>query len=63
MLGSINTKEACNAAGGTFLPHVFGWMVHVYPYETDPKKIWSRHGDDSSHEMMNDPEMGGMKMD
>jgi hypothetical protein len=27
--GTITTKAACDAAGGTFLPHVFGWMVHV----------------------------------
>ena len=31
--GSINTQEACDAAGGTFLPVVFNWMVHVYPFE------------------------------
>ena len=41
LLGSIHTKEACDKAGGVFLPHLFGWMVHVYPYETDPRKIWS----------------------
>lgn len=27
--GSITTKAACDAAGGTFRPHLFGWMVHV----------------------------------
>jgi len=27
--GTITTKAACDAAGGTFLPHIFGWMVHV----------------------------------
>jgi len=27
--GSITTRAACDAAGGTFLPHLFGWMVHV----------------------------------
>ena len=41
LLGSITTKEECEAEGGMFLPHVLGWMVHVYPYETDPKKVWS----------------------
>ena len=47
LLGSITTGTACRAAGGKFLPHVFGWMVHVYPYETDPAKIWaSGMGDD-----------------
>ncbi len=27
--GTITTKAACDAAGGTFFPHLFGWMVHV----------------------------------
>jgi hypothetical protein len=39
--GSIATKEACSAAGGRFYPQVFGWMVHVYPWETDPKLVWA----------------------
>jgi hypothetical protein len=46
--GSINTQEACDAAGGTFLPVVFNWMVHVYPFEKDQANIWSverQHGD------------------
>lgn len=37
MAGSISTKEACNTAGGKFVPRVFGWMVHVYP---DDKDVW-----------------------
>jgi len=36
--GSINTKPACDAAGGVFMDNVFGWMVHVYPFEDDPAK-------------------------
>jgi hypothetical protein len=46
--GSIHTEEACNAAGGRFLPVVFNWMVHVYPFEKDQAAIWSverQHGD------------------
>jgi hypothetical protein len=39
--GSISTQDACAAAGGNFLPVIFGWMVHVYPYETSPEKIWA----------------------
>jgi hypothetical protein len=39
--GSISTEEACNQAGGRWYPQIFGWMVHVYPYETDPQKIWA----------------------
>ena len=46
--GSIATKEACDAAGGTFHPLVFNWMVHVYPFEKNPAAIWAverQHGD------------------
>ena len=39
--GSIATEEACEQAGGRWFPQIFGWMVHVYPYETDPAKIWA----------------------
>ncbi len=62
LMGSINTREACDAAGGVFLPHVFGWMVHVYPYETDPKKVWSTDDDDQGHDNMDHSAMPGMKM-
>ena len=41
LMGSISTKEECEAAGGTFLPHVFGWMVHLYPWEKTSDAIWS----------------------
>ena len=61
--GSITTKEACDAAGGTFQPHLFGWMVHVYPFETDPKKVWSIDDDNEGHDNMNHMDMPGMKMD
>ena len=40
--GSIATAEACRNAGGRFEPQIFGWMVHVYPFETTPAAIW-RH--------------------
>ncbi|HVT61364.1 MAG TPA: hypothetical protein VHR45_23575 [Thermoanaerobaculia bacterium] len=39
--GSIATAADCAAAGGQFHPVIFGWMVHVYPFETDPGKIWA----------------------
>lgn len=61
LMGSIDTREACEAAGGVFIPHVFGWMVHVYPYETDPAKIWSVD-DDHGHDNMDHSAMPGMKM-
>lgn len=39
--GSIASKEACDAAGGRFIPQIFGWMVHVYPFEQKPENVWS----------------------
>lgn len=39
--GSLHAKDACEAAGGTFIPRVFGWMVHVWPLETSDAKIWA----------------------
>ena len=62
LLGSITSKEACEAAGGDFHPHIFGWMVHVYPYEKDPKNIWSTDDDDQGHDNMDHSSMPGMKM-
>lgn len=41
LAGSIATKDACDEAGGRFMPSIFGWMVHVYPFETSPEKIWA----------------------
>jgi hypothetical protein len=61
LMGSINTKDACDAAGGVFIPHVFGWMVHVYPDESDPKDVWSID-DDHGHDNMDNSPMPGMKM-
>ena len=57
--GSISTQAACKEAGGTFLPHVLGWMVHVYPYETDEKKIWSTDDDEHGHDNMDHSTMPG----
>ena len=47
LAGSISTREECEAAGGTFYPLIFSWMVHVYPFEQTPAEIWSverQHG-------------------
>ena len=41
--GSIATQEACDAAGGRFQSVIFGWMVHVYPYEDSLDKIFAMH--------------------
>jgi hypothetical protein len=43
LAGSIATKEACDEAGGRFSPVIFGWMVHVYPYEEGLDKIFAMH--------------------
>jgi hypothetical protein len=50
--GTITTESACAAAGGRFYPQIFGWMVHVYPFATDPAVIWGR---DAMHEMEHQP--------
>lgn len=39
--GSIETAEACRQAGGRFLPRLFGWMIHLYPFEKDVADAWS----------------------
>jgi hypothetical protein len=41
MQGSIDTADACANAGGTFVPVVFGWMVHVWPNEKTDAAIWA----------------------
>jgi hypothetical protein len=39
--GSISTPDACAAAHGRFFPQLFGWMVHIYPFEKTSEKIWA----------------------
>jgi hypothetical protein len=39
--GSIVDEKGCTAAGGTFRPAIFGWMVPVYPFEKKKKDVWS----------------------
>src|SRR5467141_2969840 len=41
--GSIATQEACDAASGRFQPVIFGWMVHLYPYEDSLDKVFAMH--------------------
>jgi len=41
--GSIINADACSDAGGRFHPVIFGWMVHVYPYEQGLDKIFAMH--------------------
>jgi len=42
LTGSITTAEACKSAGGRFYPQIFGWMVHVYPFESSREKIFGQ---------------------
>ena len=44
--GTIATEDACDAAGGRFHPIIFGWMVHVYPYEDSLDKVFAMHHHD-----------------
>jgi hypothetical protein len=44
--GSIATQEACDVANGRFRRVIFGWMVHVYPYEDSLDKIFAMHHHD-----------------
>ena len=41
--GTIATQEACDAANCRFQPVIFGWMVHVYPYEDTLDKVFAMH--------------------
>jgi len=38
--GTIDTEAECKAAGGKWNPEIHGWMVEVYPFESEPKRIW-----------------------
>jgi hypothetical protein len=62
LLGSITTEQECDAAGGDFYPHIFGWMVHVYPNAKNPSEIWSVHDDSKGHDNMDHSAMAGMPM-
>ena len=44
--GTISTEPACSAAGGRFYATVFGWMVHVSPWEKNPALVWGTHEGD-----------------
>ena len=39
--GSIQTAEQCKAAKGRWIPQLFGWMVHVYPFKATTAQIWT----------------------
>jgi hypothetical protein len=51
--GTIVSADACKTAGGHFHATVFGWMVHVSPWEKDPALVWGAHdGGDDDHRGM-----------
>jgi hypothetical protein len=37
--GSIANRDDCVKAGGYFFPQLFGWMVHLYPYEKTAQEM------------------------
>ncbi len=37
--GTISTQADCDAVGGNFHPQIFGWMVHVYPFQSDDLRV------------------------
>jgi hypothetical protein len=39
--GAIATESACTEAGGRWQPVLFGWMVHVYPFQQARERIWT----------------------
>jgi hypothetical protein len=39
--GSIVTEAECDHAKGRWVPQLFGWMIHVYPFKDSPEKIWT----------------------
>jgi hypothetical protein len=32
-------RRGLQSGGGRFMPHLSGWMTHVYPFETDPEGL------------------------
>lgn len=53
--GSIATREECEAAEGRFRPRLFGWMLHVYPYEETLDLVFqppANHRDGHRHAML-----------
>jgi len=50
---TITSREDCTAAGGRFVPRLFGWMAHVYMFGgSDPLTIWG--GEHADHMHMHD---------
>jgi hypothetical protein len=39
--GSILSEPECDAMNGRWVPQLFGWMIHVYPFRDSPEHIWT----------------------
>jgi hypothetical protein len=39
--GVILTEGECDAVNGRWVPQLFGWMVHVYPFKDSVEQIWT----------------------
>jgi hypothetical protein len=63
LAGTIASQSACEAAHGRWVPQIFGWMVHVWPNERDPAKVWAvDRADASGTPSMSHPVSPGMTM-
>lgn len=50
-LSPIASRGECDAVGGRFLPHIFGWMVHANVLDgDDPATVWGMSHDGMSHD-------------
>jgi dienelactone hydrolase len=58
--GSISTKEECDSARGKFVPLLFGWMVHVFPFEEKAENVWSMEPPTANAQMEVSSHMGEM---
>ncbi|MGH7588349.1 MAG: hypothetical protein ACRELU_07145, partial [Gemmatimonadota bacterium] len=61
--GSIANREECEAADGRFRPRIFGWMLHIYPWEETLDLVFqppANHREGHRHAMLGtDEEPGG----
>lgn len=63
LAGTITSQSACEAARGRWVPQIFGWMVHVWPSERDPAKVWAvDRADATGTPSMSHPMSPGMTM-
>lgn len=43
--GTIASESDCREAGGRWVPRMFGWMVHVNLFASNPSEVWqASHG-------------------